>query len=103
MDRIRRTVINEVFRQIKVGKVTNNTSAEFCRAANKHVPSIKPLFQRTIDILEEQNNFAYSPSIHNDSQEDVIRMVHQHVIFLNCQTRKFHKRSTLTKDSAMER
>ena len=45
MDGISRTVINEVFRQIKVGKVTNNTSAEFCWAANKHVPSIKPLFQ----------------------------------------------------------
>ena len=55
------TVINEVFRQIKAGKVTINTSAEFCRTANKHVPSMKPLFQRTIDILEEQNDIAYSP------------------------------------------
>ena len=26
---------------------------------------MKPLFQRIIDILEEQNDIAYSPSIHN--------------------------------------
>ena len=66
MDAISGTVINEVVRQIKAGKVTINRSTEFCRAANKHVLSIKSLFQRTIDILEEQNDIAYSPSIHND-------------------------------------
>ena len=66
MDGISVMVINEVFRQIKNGKITNNTFAEFCRAANKHVPLMKPLFRRTIDILEEQNDIAYSPSIHND-------------------------------------
>ena len=52
MDGISVMVINEVFRQIKNGKITNNTFAEFCRAANKHVPLMKPLFRRTIDILE---------------------------------------------------
>ena len=61
MDGISDTVTNEVFKQIKAVKVTINTSVEFCRAANKHVPSMKPLFQRTIDILEEQNDIAYSP------------------------------------------
>ena len=66
MNGISGMVINEVFRQIKVGKVTNNTSVEFCRAANKHVPLLKPLFQRTIDILEEKNDIACSSSIHND-------------------------------------
>ena len=65
MNGISRTVINDVFRQIKSGKVAINTSAEFCRAANKHVPSMKSLFQRTNDILEEQNDIPYSPSIHN--------------------------------------
>ena len=54
MDGISDTVVNEAFRQIKAGKVTINTSTEFCRAANKHVSSMKPLFQKTIDILEEQ-------------------------------------------------
>ena len=43
-------VINVVFRQIKAGKVTINTSTEFCRAANNHVPSMKPLFQGTNDV-----------------------------------------------------
>ena len=57
---------HDVFRQIKAGKVTINTSAEFCRAVYKHVPSMKPLFQRTNEILEEQNNVPYSPSINND-------------------------------------
>ena len=76
------TVINEEFRQIKADKVTINTSTEFCRDANKHVPSMKPLFPRTIDILEEKNDIAYSSSIHNDWQKDVIRMMHQHLIFL---------------------
>ena len=52
MDVISGTVINEVFRQIKAVKVTINTSAEFYRATNKYVPSMKSLFQRTIDILE---------------------------------------------------
>ena len=66
MDGISHTVINDVFRQIKAGKVTINTSAEFCRALYKHVPSMKSLFQRTNEILEEQNNVAYSPSINND-------------------------------------
>ena len=65
MDGISGTVINEVFRQIKAGKVTINTSAEFCRAANKYVPLMKSLFQRTNDILDEQNDIDYS-SIHND-------------------------------------
>ena len=65
-DGISGTVINEVFRKIKVGKFTINTCAEFCRAANKHVTSMKPLFQQTIDILEQQKDIAYSPSIHND-------------------------------------
>ena len=32
-------------------------------------------------ILEEQNDIAYSPSIHNDWLKDVMRMVHQHLIF----------------------
>ena len=41
MDGISDTVMNEVFRLIKVGKVTNKTSAEFCRAANKHVLLMK--------------------------------------------------------------
>ena len=51
------TVINETFRQIKTGKVTtNNTSVEFCRAANELVQSMKPLFQQTNDVLEEQND-----------------------------------------------
>ena len=103
MDGISGTVINEVFRQIKVGKVTNNTSEKFCWAA---VPSITLLFQWTIDILEEKNDIAFSPPIHNDWQKDVIRMVHQHLIFLNCPTRKLldlHERSRLTRDSAVER
>ena len=46
----------EVVRQIKTGKVTNNTSVEFCRAANELVQSMKPLFQQTNDVLEEQND-----------------------------------------------
>ena len=87
MNGISRTVINDVFRQIKSGKVAINTSAEFCRAANKHVPSMKSLFQRTNDILEEQNDIPYSPSIHNYWQKYVIRMVQLHLIFLNCQKR----------------
>ena len=66
MGAVSATVINEVFRQIKASKVTINTSTELFRAANKHVPSMKPLFQRPIDVLEEQNDIAYSPSIHND-------------------------------------
>ena len=82
MDGISGTVINEIFRQVKAGKVTINTSSEFCRAANKHVPSMKPMFQWTNVILEEQNDIAYSPSIHNDWQKDVIRMMHQNLIFL---------------------
>ena len=49
-----------------MGKVTINISAEFCRAASKHVTSVKPLFQQTNDILEEQNDIYYSASIHND-------------------------------------
>ena len=81
MDGISGTVINEVFRQVKARKVTINTSAEFCRAANKYVPLMKPLLPQTNDILEEQNDIDYSPSIHNDSQKDMIRMVHQHLIF----------------------
>ena len=81
MDGISGTVINEAFRQIKAGKVTINTSTQFCRAANKHVSSMKPLFQRTNDILEEQNDIAYSRSIHNYWQKAVIRMMHQHLIF----------------------
>ena len=52
MDGISSTVRNEVFRQIKAVKVTINTSTEFCRAADKYVPSMKSLFQRTIDMLE---------------------------------------------------
>ena len=43
--------------QIKVGKFTISTSAKLCRAANKRVPSIKPLFhqkkKKKEDILEE--------------------------------------------------
>ena len=77
----------------------------FSHFANKHVPSMKPLFQRTIDILEEQNDIAYLPSIHNE-QKNVIRMVLQHLIFLNCQTRTLfnvHKRPCLTRDLAVER
>ena len=50
LDGISGTLINEVFRQIKAGKTTINTCTEFCRAANSHVPSMKPLFQRTNDI-----------------------------------------------------
>ena len=87
MNGISRTVINDVFRQIKAGKVTINMSEEFFRDANKHISSMKPLFQRTNDLLEEQKDIAYSPSIHDDWQQYVIRMVHQHLIFLNCQTR----------------
>lgn len=75
------TVINETFRQIKTGKVTNNTSVEFCRAANELVQSMKPLFQQTNAILEEQNDIDYSPFIDNDRQKDVTGMVHQHLIF----------------------
>ena len=75
MDETSGTVINEVFRQIKV---TINTFAEFCRAANICVPSMKPLFQRTSVILEEQNDIAYSPFIHYDLEKDVITMVPQH-------------------------
>ena len=63
MDGISRTVINEVFRQIKAGNFTINTSVEFCRAANKYVLLMKPLFRQTSDILDEQNNIDYSPSI----------------------------------------
>ena len=59
MGAISATVINEVFRQIKAGKVTINTSTEFCRAANNQVPSMKPLFQRTNDILQDQNDIDY--------------------------------------------
>ena len=49
-DAIGGTVKNVAFRKIKTGECTPNTSAEFCRAANKHVPSVKPLFRRTITI-----------------------------------------------------
>ena len=52
-----------VFRQINAGKVTINTSVEFFRGVNKYVSSIKPLFQRTNDILEEQNDIDHSSSI----------------------------------------
>ena len=48
-----------MFRQIKAGKVTINTSTEYCRAANNHVPSMKPLFHRTNDILQDQNDIDY--------------------------------------------
>ena len=64
-DEIGGTVKNVAFRKIKTSKSTTNTSAEFCRAANKHVPSVKPLFQQTNNILEEQNNINYLPSISN--------------------------------------
>ena len=66
MDGTSGTVIKGVFRQIKAGKVTINTSAGFCRAANRHVPSMKLLFQRISVMLEEQNDIAYLPSIHYD-------------------------------------
>ena len=36
---------------------------------------MKPLFQQTNAILEEQNDIDYSPFIHNDRQKDVIGMV----------------------------
>ena len=64
-DEIGGTVKNVAFRKIKTSKCTTNTSAEFCRAANKHVSSVKPLFQETNNILEEQNNINYLPSISN--------------------------------------
>ena len=95
-----------MFRQIKAGKVTINLFTEFCRAANNHVPSMKPLFQRTNDILQDQNDIDYQPSIHDDWQKDVIRMVHQHLIFLNCQTRAlfdFHKSRCQSKNAVVER
>ena len=59
LDGISGTVINEMFRQIKADKVTINTSTEYCRAANNYVPSMKPLFQRTNDILQDQNDIDY--------------------------------------------
>ena len=34
---------------------------------------MKPLFQRTSDILGEQNDIAYSPTTHNDWQKDIKR------------------------------
>ena len=49
-----------VFTQVKFGRVTVNTAAEF-RTANKYVPSIKPLFQETSDLLEKPNDANYSP------------------------------------------
>ena len=60
-----------------------NTFAEFCRVANRHVPSRKPLFKRTNVILKEKNDSAYSPSIHYDREKDMITMVLQHLTFLN--------------------
>ena len=81
-----------------------NISAEFFRVANKHVSSLKPPLKWTNDILEEQNNIDYSPSIHSNCQKDFTKMLHQHLIFLNCQTRtlpNFHKRTCLTRDSTV--
>ena len=66
MDGLSGTVIDDVFRQIKAGKVNINIFAAFFRTANKHCSSMKPPFQRTNDMLEEQNNIDYLPSIHND-------------------------------------
>ena len=51
--------MNEVFRQIEAGKVIINTSTEFCRAANNYVLLIKPLFQQTNGILQDQNDIDY--------------------------------------------
>ena len=45
------TVKNVVFRQFKANKVIINTAAEFCRASNKYVPSIKSLFQQTVSFV----------------------------------------------------
>ena len=45
--------------QIKAGKVTINLFTEFSRAANNHVPSMKPLFQRANDILQDENDIDY--------------------------------------------
>ena len=81
-----------------------NISAECFRIVNKHVPSMKPPLQWTKDILEEQNDIDYSPSIHSDWQKDFTKMLHQHLIFLNCQTRtllNFHKSTCLIRDSAV--
>ena len=81
-----------------------NISAEFFRVANKHVSSMKPPLKWANDILEEQNYIDYSPSIHSNWQKDFTKMLHQHLIFLNCQTRtlpNFHKRTCLTRDSAV--
>ena len=61
MDGISGTVINEVFRQIKAGEFTINTSTEFCRADNKYVPSMKPLFQRTIGGTKQCYLLAIHP------------------------------------------
>ena len=53
MDDIGGTVKNVVFRQFKANKVTINIAAEFCRASNKYVPSIKSLFQQTVSFVGE--------------------------------------------------
>ena len=66
MDGLNVTVINQVFRQTKAGKVIINIYAEFFRVPNKHFPSMKSLHQLTNDMLEPQNDIDYSPSIHSD-------------------------------------
>lgn len=50
MNRVGGTVKNAVFRQIEVGKFTIHTSAEFSRATNKDIPSIKSLSAKQLYI-----------------------------------------------------
>ena len=44
---------------MKAVKVTINTFTVFCTAANNHFPLMKPRFQRTIGILQDQNDIDY--------------------------------------------
>ena len=47
-DEIGGTVKNVAFRKIKTSKCTTNTSAEFCRAANKHFLQLSHCFRKPI-------------------------------------------------------
>ena len=51
--------------------------------------SIKSLFQRINNILEEQNDIDYSLSFPNDWKKCVMRKAHQQLIFRNEETPQF--------------
>ena len=57
-----------VFRQVKSRKVVINSPIEFCKAANKFVPSIKCIYQPESSLLEEPHDIENASVIPNTLQ-----------------------------------